>query len=158
MSRILLPLLAGLVISLSARADDEKFVKIALADGKVLSVADDSEEGGAQVLVVKDGDSKAQQWKIVEDGKFLKIVNRKSGKVLDVNEASKDEGAKIIIWDEKSEDTDNQRWSWEGKGKAKRLKGKGSELVLDVDGSGNVVQKKAEEKAKGQLWTVKEVK
>jgi hypothetical protein len=158
MSRILLPLLAGLVITAPARADNEKFVKIALADGKVLSVADDSEEGGAAVVVVKDGDSKAQQWKVVEDGKFLKIVNRKSGKVLDVFEESKDEGTKIIIWDEKSEGTDNQRWSWEGKGKAKRLKSKSSELVLDVDDSGNVIQKKADEKAKGQLWTVKEVK
>jgi hypothetical protein len=157
MSRILLPLLAALVIAAPAQGE-EKFVKIALADGKVLSVEGDSEEAGAQVVVAKDGDSKAQQWKIVEDGKFLKIVNRKSGKVLDVFEDSKDEGTKIIIWDEKSEGTDNQRWTWEGKGKAKRLKSKSSELVLDVDETGKVIQKKADEKAKGQLWTVKEVK
>jgi hypothetical protein len=158
MSRILLPLAAVLAMAVSARAEDEKFVKIALADGKVLSVADDSEEAGAAVVVVKDGDSKAQQWKIVEDGKFLKIVNRKSGKVLDVYEDSKDEGTKIIIWEEKFEGTDNQRWSWEGTGKARRLKSKHSELVLDVDDKGNVIQKKADEKAKGQMWTVKEVK
>jgi hypothetical protein len=158
MSRILLPLLAALALAAPGQADNEKFVKITLADGKVLSVADDSEEGGAQVVVTKDGDSQAQQWKIVEDGKFLKLVNRKSGKVLDVNEDSRDEGGKIIIWEEKSEGTDNQRWSWEGTGKAKRLRSKSSELVLDVDETGNVIQKKADEKAKGQMWAVKEVK
>jgi hypothetical protein len=158
MSWILLPLLAALAVAVPARADDEKFVKIALADGKVLSVADDSEEAGAQVVVAKDGDSKAQQWKVVKDGEFLKLVNRKSGRVLDVFEESKDEGTKIIIWDDKSEGNDNQRWSWEGTGKAKRLKSKSSELVLDVEENGNVVQKKADEKAKGQLWTVKEMK
>jgi hypothetical protein len=158
MSRILLPLLAALAVAVPARADDGKFVKLVLADGKVLSVADDSEEAGAQVVAVKDGDSKAQQWKVVKDGEFLKLVNRKSGRVLDVFEESKDEGTKIIIWDDKSEGNDNQRWSWEGTGKAKRLKSKSSELVLDVEENGNVVQKKADEKAKGQLWTVKEVK
>jgi hypothetical protein len=158
MSRILLPLFAALAIAVPARGADEKFVKIALADGKVLSVADDSEEGGAQVVVVKDGPSQAQQWKIVKDGTFLKLVNRKSGKVLDVFEESKDEGTKIIIWEDKSEGTDNQRWSWEGEEKAKRLKSKSSELVLDVDDTGNVIQKKADDKAKNQLWTVKELK
>jgi uncharacterized membrane protein len=158
MSRILLPLLAVLAAAAPARADDEKFVKLALADGKVLAVADDSEEAGAQVVAAKDGDSQAQEWKVVEDGKFLKLVNRKSGKVLDVNEDSKDEGGKIIIWDEKTEDNDNQRWSWEGEGKARRLKSKSSNLVLDVEDNGNVVQKKADEKAKGQVWTVKDVK
>jgi hypothetical protein len=158
MCRILLSLLAALAVAGPARAEDEKFVKLALADGRVLSVADDSEDAGAQVVAVKDGDSKAQQWKIVKDGSFLKLVNRKSGKVLDVYEDQKDEGTKIIIWDEKSEGTDNQRWSWEGTGKARRLKSKSSELVLDVEENGNVVQKKADDKAKGQLWTVKEVK
>jgi hypothetical protein len=158
MSRILLPLFAAVALAAPARGNDEKFVKIVLADGKVLSVADDSEEAGAQVVVVKDGPSKAQEWKIVKDGKFLKLVNRKSDKVLDVFGESTDEGVKIIIWDDKAEGNDNQRWTWEGEGKAKRLKSKSSELVLDVDDRGNVIQKKADEKAKGQLWTVKEVK
>jgi Ricin-type beta-trefoil lectin domain-like len=157
MLRTLLQLVAVLTIAVSSRAD-EKFVKLVLADGKVLSVAEFSDEAGAPVVVAADGDSKAQQWQVVEDGKFLKLVNRKSGKVLDVFEASKDEGTKIIVWDEKTDDTDNQRWSWDGDGKEKRLKSKSSELVLDVDDKGNVIQKKADEKAKGQVWTVKEVK
>jgi hypothetical protein len=158
MSRITLTLLAALTIVALSRADDEKFVKIALADGRVLAVEDESEEAAAQVVVAKDGDSKAQQWKLVEDGKSLKLVNRKSGMVLDVREDSKEEGGQIIIWHDKDEDFDNQRWSWEGDGKARRLKSKHSELVLDVDDKGNVIQKKADEKAKGQLWTVQEVK
>lgn len=158
MLRILFPLLTSLAILVPARAADEKYVKLVLADGKVLSVADESDDAGAQVVAAKEGDSRAQQWQIVEDGKFLKIVNRKSAKVLDVYEASKDEDSKIIIWDEKFDDTDNQRWSWEGEGKARRLKSKSSELVLDVDSQGNVIQKKSDKSAKGQLWTVKQGK
>jgi hypothetical protein len=158
MSRTLVSLIAALVIVIPARAADEKYVKLALADGKVLSVTDDSEESGAQVVAAKEGDSKAQEWRVVEDDKFLKLVNRKSGKVLDVFEDSKEEGAKIIIWDEKTEDNDNQRWSWEGEGKARRLKSKSSGFVLTVDEQGNVLQKKADDKEKGQQWTVKEVK
>jgi Ricin-type beta-trefoil lectin domain-like len=157
MFRTLLCLVALLAIAAPTRAED-KFVKLVLADGRVLSVADDSEEAGAQVVAVKDGDSKSQEWQVVEDGQSLKLVNRKSGKVLDVFEDSKDEDGKIIIWDEKTEDNDNQRWSWDGKGKARRLKSKSSGLVLDVVGGGGVVQKKVDAKAKTQLWTVKEVK
>ncbi|MFO0865295.1 MAG: hypothetical protein U0744_11715 [Gemmataceae bacterium] len=42
-------------------------VKIALADGQVLSVADDSEQAGAQVVVAKDGGGLAQQWMLIHD-------------------------------------------------------------------------------------------
>lgn len=158
MTRILLTLAAALAVAFPALAADDKFVTITHADGKVLAVADDSDEAGAAVVVVKAGDGKAQQWQVVEDGKFLKLVNRKSGKVLDVFENSKDEDAKVIVWDEKTDDNDNQRWAWDGAGKARRLKSKSSELVLGIDDKGNVVQKKADDKAKGQLWTVQEVK
>jgi hypothetical protein len=73
---------------------------------------------------------------------------------------SRDEGVKIIIWDVKDEGVDNQRWSWVGdeKEKTKRLKSKSSELVLDIGEDGEVVQKKADDKAKSQLWEVVEVK
>ena len=96
-------------------------------------------------------------WKVEKDGEFLKLVHVKSGKVLDVNGDSKDEGAPIILWDDKPEGYDNQRWAWAGDGKERRLKSKSSELVLDVDDEGKVVQKKSGEKAKGQLWKVVEV-
>lgn len=158
MLRLLLPLVAVLAVAGPSRAGDEKYVKLVLADGRVLSVADDSEEAGAQVVAVKEGDSQAQQWQVVKDGGALKIVNRKAGKVLDVFEDSKDEDVKIIIWDEKTEDNDNQRWTWDGDGKARRLKSKSSGLVLEVGEGGNVVQKKADGKSKVQVWTVKDVK
>ena len=158
MFRVFVPLITALAIAAPTRAGEDKFVKLALADGRVLSVADDSDDAGAQVVAVKDGDSKAQQWQVVADGQSLKLVNRKTAKVLDVFEDSKDEDVKIIIWDEKTEDNANQRWQWDGAGKARRLKSKSSGLVLDVDGQGGVIQKKADPKAKSQLWTVKEVK
>jgi hypothetical protein len=141
-----------------ASAADAKYVKLVHADtGKVLAVADNSDEAGAKAVLAKDDDSKGQQWKLEKDGDHYKVVNRKSGKVLDVEMESTEEGGGIIQWDDKSEGNDNQRWSWEGDGKDRRLKSKSSKLVLDVNGS-SVVQKKSDEKAKGQLWRVVEVK
>jgi hypothetical protein len=143
----------------SALADDAKYVKLVHTDtGKVLAVADNSEEAGAKAVLAKDDGSKAQQWKLEKDGSHYKLVNRKSGKVLDVEGESTDEGGGIIQWDDKAEGNDNQRWSWEGDGKARRLKSKSSGLVLDVGDGGAVVQKKADDKAKAQLWQVVEIK
>lgn len=157
--------LAAVVISPAEdKKDDPKaevVVKIVHVDsGKVLGVADDSEEPAAKCGLAKDEDGKtARQWKLVKDGDWLKVVNVKSGKVLDVNEASSDEGADMIIWDDKgTEDVDNQRFQWEGKGDEKRLKAKHSSLVLDVTRDGGVIQNKADEKNKKQLWKVVEVK
>jgi hypothetical protein len=160
--RIIAVALTGICISTSAgmaAEADAKYVKLVHADtGKVLAVADNSEEAGAKVVLAKDDGSEAQQWKLEKDGDYYKIVNRKSGKVLDVEMDSKDEGGAIIQWDEKSEDNDNQRWSWEGKGKDRRLKSKSSNLVLDVGDGGSIIQRKGEENSKAQLWRVVEVK
>jgi hypothetical protein len=158
MTRTILAVACALLVS-PALAQDAKYVKLVHVDtGKVLGIADDSTESGARTILAKDGDGEALQWKIEKDGNFLKLVNRKSGKVLDVFEASTEEGTQIIIWDEKDEGTDNQRWAWAGEGKERRLKSKSSELVLDVDADGKVIQKKADDKAKKQLWRVDEVK
>jgi hypothetical protein len=141
-------------------AADDKFVRLVNVDtGKVLAVQDDSDDAGARTVLARlVGDNKAQQWKLEKDGSHYKLVNRRSGKVLDVNEDSKDEGAAIIVWDAKDEGVDNQRWAWVGEGKERRLKSKSSALVLDVDAEGRIIQKKADEKAKKQLWRVDEVK
>jgi Ricin-type beta-trefoil lectin domain-like len=142
-----------------AAADDAKYVKLVhVKTGKVLALADNSDEAGAKAVLAKDDGSKAQQWKFEKDGDHYKLVNRKSGKVLDVEGESMDEGGAIIQWDEKTEGNDNQRWSWDGKDKARRLKSKSSTLVLDVGEDGAVVQRKADDKAKGQLWRVVEIK
>jgi hypothetical protein len=141
-----------------AVAAEAKYVKLVHADtGKVLALSDNSDEAGAKAVLAKDDGSKGQQWKLEKDGDHYKVVNRKSGKVLDVEGESTEEGGAIIQWDDKSEGNDNQRWSWEGDGKDRRLKSKSSKLVLDVDGA-SVVQKKTDEKAKGQLWRLVEVK
>jgi hypothetical protein len=143
----------------AAAADADKYVKLVHTDtGKVLAVADNSDEAGAKTVLAKDDGTKGQQWKLEKDGSHYKIVNRKSGKVLDVEGESMDEGGGIIQWDDKSEGNDNQRWSWQGDGKTRRLKSKSSGLVLDVGDEGAVVQKKADDKVKTQLWQVVEVK
>jgi hypothetical protein len=160
MSRTILAVViaCGLFAS-PAAADSAKYVKLVHKDtGKVLAVANNSDEAEAKTVLAKDDGSKAQQWKFEKDSDHYKIVNRKSGKVLDVEGESTEEGGAIIQWDDKEEGNDNQRWSWEGKDKARRLKSKSSTLVLDVGDEGAVVQRKADEKAKGQLWRVVEIK
>jgi len=152
-------IVACALFAIPAAADEAKYVKLVHADtGKVLAVADNSDEAGAKTVLAKDEGSAAQQWKFEKDGDHYKITNRKTGKVLDVEGASKDEGASIIQWDDKADDNDNQRWSWQGSGKTRRLKSKASDLVLDMGDDGAIVQRSADDKAKGQLWTVVEVK
>jgi len=159
MFRCPLAVAAAVLLTAGAVADDAPYVKLVHKEtGKVLAVEDDSTEAAARIVLAKDEAKEGQQWKLEKDGSFYKIVNRKSGKVLDVFEDSREEGAAIIQWDDKSEGFDNQRWAWIGDGKARHLKAKSSELVLDVDSDGKAVQKKLDEKAKGQLWEVVEVK
>jgi hypothetical protein len=141
---------------------ESKCVKLVNADsGKVLALEGDSEDDSAQAVVSKDAANPARQWKIQNDGAFLKLVNRKSGKTLDVSDASPDEGGIIIQWGDKTgvdgESTDNQRWKWQGAGEARRLECKQSGLVLDLDAQGNVIQQKANPNSKTQLWRVVEV-
>jgi ricin-type beta-trefoil lectin protein len=159
MSRMILACVACGLLAGPAAAAGAKYVKLVNADtGKVLAVADNSDEAGAKAVLAKDDGSKGQQWKLEKDGDYYKVVNRKSGKVLDVEGESTEEGGGIIQWDDKSEGNDNQRWSWDGKGKDRRLKAKSSNLVLGVGDEGAVVQRKADEKSKAQLWRVVEVK
>jgi hypothetical protein len=157
MPRLLLAAVAALFAGPAAAQD--KYVKLVQANtGKVLTIADDSDEPGARAVVDKDGTGYALHWKLEKDGSFFKLVNRKTGKVLDVAQDSTEEGGEIIQWDDKSEGADNQRWIWLGDGAPRRLQSKSSRLVLDVDDDGKVVQKKADDRAKGQFWKVVEVK
>ena len=159
MSRWQLVVACALLAAARSAAADTTYVKLVHADtGKVLAVDGDSDDSEARAVLAKDEKNEARQWKLEKDGDHLKLVNRKSGKVLDVYGESKDEGGAIIIWDDKSEGTDNQRWSWEGDGKDRRLKSKSSGLVLDVDDEGKVIQRKADDRARRQLWRVTEVK
>ena len=161
MSRFVAALVGTCVLVAAPAAAEDAYVKIVhVESGKVLTVKDGSTESEASVVVAKADCGESEQWQITKDEKHLKIVNRKSGKALDVYGDSKDEGVKIIIWDVKDEGVDNQRWSWDGdeKEKTRRLKSKSSELVLAPGDDNAVVQKKADEKAKNQLWEVVEIK
>jgi CubicO group peptidase (beta-lactamase class C family) len=142
------------------QADASKYVKLVHVDtAKVLAIADNSDDAGANAVLSKDDGSIAHQWKFEKQGDYYKIVNRKSGKVLDVFMESTEEGGAIVQWNDKEGgENDNQLWSWEGKDKARRLKSKFSSLVLDVGDDGAIVQRKANEKTKGQLWRMVEIK
>ena len=139
-----------------------RYVKLVhVATGKVLAVEHDSAVAEAWIVLAENQMNNARQWKFEQDGDYYKVVNRHSGKVLDVFHHSYDVGAAIIQYDEKPLDNDNQRWSWigqeEGQEKARRLQVKSSGLVLDTDDNGKVIQRQADEQAKSQLWQVIEV-
>src|SRR5207249_2071533 len=83
------------IIPKEKQADASKYtyVKLVHVDtGKVLAIADDSDDTGANAVLAKDDGSKAHQWRFVKQGDYHKIVNRKSGKVLDVFRESTEEG------------------------------------------------------------------
>lgn len=157
MSRLLIAV-AAVILAVSPAAADDKFVKIVhVPTGKVLAVADDSDDAAAKIVLAADEAKEVRQWKLEKDGDHYKIVNRKTGKVLDVNEDSRDEGGELIQYDAKDDGNDNQRFAWVGTGAERRLKAKSSGMVLTADGD-KVVQKKVDDKSKGQLWKVVEVK
>lgn len=139
-------------------AKEEKTVKLVHVESGKAVAPDGSEEDETKVVVVKDEAKPAQEWMIVKDGDSVKVVHKSCKKVLDVPGFSEDEGAEIIIYSDKGEENDNQRWSWVGDGAERRLKSKSSGLVLSVTDEGKVVQVKLDEKDKKQLWKVVDVK
>ncbi len=158
---------AGLLaVPAMAQQEKDKFYHIVCLDtGKVLDVAEGSEENGAKIVVNKKGDSHSQQWKMVKSGDHVKFVNRKSGKVLDVPELSKDEGVELIQWEDNG--GENQEWQLEklpkDKGdKGHTIKSRCSGLVLAVAGAsrkdGAAVIQWAARGDKNQQWEVVEVK
>ena len=148
------------------RVVEPVFVKLVNVDnGKVLGIDGNSDDDEARAMLVKDDTSSAdkshaRQWKIDTVGTFLKLTNRKSGKVLDVSGFSTDEGGVIIQYGDKPDGdpdgNDNQRWSWDGNGAERRLRSKSSGLVIDVDNDGSIVQRSGNGKAKTQLWRIVE--
>jgi hypothetical protein len=141
-----------------------------VGSGKILGVADDSDASEAQAMLMadvptSDKHSKNRQWKLEKDGNFFKFANRASDKVLDVYQELGAEGTQIILYDDKAgnnaESTDNQRWSLDGDAKnaaaGRPIKSKSSGLVLDAEPDGSIVQRRANQNAKGQLWRVVEV-
>src|SRR5262245_50297717 len=63
---------------------NQKFVKLLnIATGKVLSI-DSNDNVEMNLIIAADDSDEIRQWSLIEDGEFLKIVNRKSGQFLDV--------------------------------------------------------------------------
>jgi hypothetical protein len=155
----------------SARAAEARYIKLINAgNGKVLAVEDDSYSAGSHAIAAKEKDTtdkqaKAQQWRLEKDGDHYKLANRQSDLVLDVESESLDDGGSIIVWDDKAEGADNQRWSLDLASVTKpgaiaatdpgqRIKSKSSGLVLDVDNDGQIIQRAANQNSKTQLWRV----
>ncbi len=146
----------------------KKQIKLVHVDsGKILGMDDDSVEGGIQAVLYSDDKQHAStNWTSVADGDAVKLFNAHSGKVLDVYLGKKDADTPIIQWDDKAAiengaqnpgGLQNQLWVWEGSGKERRLKSKWSDMVLDVDSEGRVVQRTADTNARSQLWRVAEL-
>src|SRR5262245_39734151 len=75
------------------------FVKLVnVATGTVIGIGDDGSEDGAKAILANDGKNEAREWKVTEDGDFIKLVNRKSRQALDVYGANKEEETAIIQW------------------------------------------------------------
>ncbi|MBY0455739.1 MAG: RICIN domain-containing protein, partial [Gemmataceae bacterium] len=77
MLRLICAAAVAALFATSATAQ-EKFVRIVHVEtGKVLAVADDSDEAGARTVLAKlDEKNKAQQWEVKKDDKHFSLVNR----------------------------------------------------------------------------------
>jgi hypothetical protein len=147
--------------------DAQGYVKLVNVETKkILGILDDNTKlspddkplEGQAVLANDDDSNKARQWRIEkdEDG-VLKIINRKSGQVLDLCKSSNEEGGEIIQWPEWQPKFPNQRFEWVGEGNERRLMNQWSGMVLDVDEGGKIVQAKSNVNHKKQLWRVVKV-
>lgn len=158
MTRLLLAALCGLAVSFASATDPVPVKLVHVATGKVMSIEGNSTEAEARAVLAKDANDDTVQWTVEKDGDHFKLTCKKSGLVLDVYGDSNDEDVAINQYPAKDEGTDNQRWKWDGKGDERRLVSKSSGLCVVPDADGKLVQKKADEKAKDQLWKVVEVK
>lgn len=98
---------------------DGYFNIIVKHSGKVLGVAAGSLADGAPIVQWRSDGTDNQQWTFQETaapvacipGKYYRVANKGSGKVLGVAAGSVEDGAQIVQWD--SDGTNNQKWSCE---------------------------------------------
>lgn len=90
---------------------DTDYSIVAKSSGKAMSIENNSTEGNAKICQMKDEDYESQAWKIVpavdddketkeednKDGYYL-IMNKYTGKVLNIPNNSKNEGTQVIQW------------------------------------------------------------
>lgn len=121
-------------------------VKIVNSDtGRVLTVETD-DAVGQRVVVTQDSSDLNNQWRIIQEGDFFRIVNVVTGDNLVAVPGAAPETAVRTSPNRKDLKTgdalDNQLWSWIGARQSRRLKNKSSGLVLDIAEKGSVVQSK----------------
>jgi len=151
-------------LNLSAQEAAPKYVQIRnLKSGRVLAVLGDATGNGDKIIQLpfgrdpKEGRLEKLQWQIVlvdtveqtflKDNKvykvkvpYFKIVNRKSGKVLDVPESSKEDGIQLTQWDYHG--GANQQWSIEKHDNHYVIKARHSCKAVDVFGGSNEINAK----------------
>ena len=104
--------------------------------------------------------SAAQQWQLLKRAEYYLIVNRKSGKVLDVPDGT-DAAVQIHLWDH--DGAPKQQWSIEKAANYSVIRSRSSGLVLDVaygnksDGA-PIIQYPHEKGSPDQLWKLVPVK
>ncbi|CAO0800008.1 unnamed protein product [Mucor circinelloides] len=84
---------------------------------------------------------------------YFYILSRKHGFALDVYDGQTKEGANLIVWPQKFQDSDNQLWSFD----SGRLTNKKSGHVMDISSSAfksdkTIVQKKRKASKQSQEW------
>ena len=85
----------------------------AKASGKVIEIADASAENGAAVCLAENTGAEQQLWQISAEGEASKIVNKATGKALDIIRLGTVDGANLHQWE--FVDGDSQMWFFEEK-------------------------------------------
>jgi hypothetical protein len=166
----IIPFLGVLLCATPLLAADQQSlpveVKIVNVDtGKVLAPENDSTEEYTVVTLSDDNNTPIRQWRLDKDEHGYKLLNADDQHSLDVAHGSKDDGAIIITWPEKTAENggatenggfDNQRWVFDKfdleDPKPIHIKSKFSGLALDVVGGNHIVQHTVDDTATSQLW------
>ena len=133
----------------------------AKAGGKVIEVENACEENGAAVCLADATGADHQLWAIRNvDGKYHKIVNKQTGKALDVIAMGTVNGANLHQWE--FVDSDSQMWFFEDKADGVAIKSALSAKCIDVVGmnaeqAGARLQIWVDVDGENQTWLIQEV-
>lgn len=111
----------------------------------------------ATLLTITTGHAAGQE-RVSAAGDYHFIRNMASGKVLDIEGGSTQEGAAVILWDKRDHDNDNQLWKFTEGLIVNKKSGLSLEITMDKSGSitigkGRIVQAaKREPAADRQRW------
>ncbi|WP_037973187.1 RICIN domain-containing protein, partial [Streptosporangium amethystogenes] len=68
--------------------------------GKVLDVYNFSTANGGSIVQWADGNGTNQQWRVADNGGYVRLISRHSNKALEVQGASTADGANIVQYDD----------------------------------------------------------